>query len=242
MRQRSRFVAGLAAAALLALCGCCTFLGSQGGGPVARAELGAWAGVPLRSLPDRPVVEARVRALRRIINDPMSGEFVHSQGVSFAPTDGAMVRRSGHPWTWVLPGRRYTDVLVYDPGVKDSREFLGTVEGWGLGGYVGDYLHAWRQLTLHDVTSGRPVAAKRFEVYATPLAYARSRLVWPAAPTGQPAVLAATHPGVDLADVPCVLRDGTAVLGGLIGWGRVNRVRYIQALWLPVPMGSTLPR
>ncbi|MFW6161504.1 MAG: hypothetical protein ACODAJ_01975 [Planctomycetota bacterium] len=240
MRQRTGLAVVLATA-LVPLCGCCTFLGSRGGGALRRAELGDWAELPLRPLPDRPVVRERVDALQRIINDRMNGEFVDTEGVSFAPTEGAMVRRAGHPWTWFLPGQRYTDVLVYDPGAKDSRQFLGTIEGWGLGVYVGDYLHAWRQLSLYDVASGRPVAAKRFEVYATPLAYARWRLVWPAAPMGQPTILAATHPGVDLADVRYVLRDGTVLLGGLVGWGRVNRVRYLQALWLPIPVGRIEP-
>ncbi len=239
MRPLSRLVSAAALAALtLAPTGCCTFLSAWGGGPLTRAELGDWAGLPLWPLPDRQVVAARGTALERIIN----GEYVNSVGVSFAPTHGAMVRRSGHPWVWGIPGERYADVLCLDPTVKDTGELIGTVRGWGLGGYVGDYLHAWRQLTLSDVASGQPVAVTRFEVFATPLAYMRSRTVWPASAAGEPTIRPALRPGARLADVPYTLRDGTTIAGGLVGWGRVNRVRYIQALWLPIPRGGALPR
>jgi len=238
MRSWVRWPSALATAALLLpLAGCCTFLSARGGGPLTRVELGTWADLPLRPLPDRHVVRTRVRSLRRIINDPVNGEYVNVDGVGFAPTRGAMVRRSGHPWVFGLPCARYTDVLCYDASLKQSREFLGTAEGWGLGGYVGDYLHAWRQLTLSDVATGQPVGATRFEVFATPLAYMRSRTVWPASPSGKPTIRAAVHLGAALADVPYILKDGTTILGGLVGWGRVNHVRYVQALWLPIPVG-----
>ena len=41
-----------------------------------------------------------------------------------------------------------------------------------------------------------------------------------------------------LSDVRFNVKDGTCTLFGLIGWGRVNRRRYIQLLWIPIPVGS----
>ena len=234
-------VASAAAALALMQAGCCTFLRSRGGGPLKREELGDWAGLALMPLPEREEARRQVRRLARILNDRMDGEYVDVHGVSFAPTEGVMVRRIGHPWTWGLPGHRHADVLACNAAIKDSRQFLGTVEGWGLGGYVGDYVHAWRQITLSDVETGEPVAAKRFEVIGTPLGYMRTRLVWPASPVGDANLRVAAPPGVFLGDVPYVLADGSTVLGGLYGWGRVNRTRYIQILWLPIAVGPVSP-
>ncbi len=43
------------------------------------------------------------------------------------------------------------------------------------------------------------------------------------------------------ADVRYDVRDGNAVLFGAVGWGRVNRRRYIQIAWIPIPVGKAGP-
>ena len=215
----------------------CTFFTSRGGGPLARAELGDWAGIPIRPLPERRQAGKIVARLERCLNDPFSGEYVHRDGVWHAPTRGATVRWEGHPWLFVRPGARYADVLCLGPTLKDTRKLLGTADGWGLGLYVGDFVHAWRQLTLADVATQEPVAVRRVEVIGTALGYVRTREVWPAAANGKPSIRAALHPGKPLSDVRYGVRDGTTLAGGLIGWGRVNHTRYVQVLWLPIPLG-----
>jgi hypothetical protein len=64
---------------------------------------------------------------------------------------------------------------------------------------------------------------------------------WTAQPAG-------VEPEAYLEGVSAGTRDGAParfrveethqVLCGLIGWGRVNRTRYVQILWIPIPIGS----
>ncbi|MHC5034150.1 MAG: hypothetical protein ACYTFZ_03850 [Planctomycetota bacterium] len=49
---------------------------------------------------------------------------------------------------------------------------------------------------------------------------------------------AALDPKTRLSDVRYEVKDGTILLLGTIGWGRVNRKRYIQILWIPIPVGD----
>ena len=45
-------------------------------------------------------------------------------------------------------------------------------------------------------------------------------------------------PEVGLDEVKYELKDGTSILMGLFGWGRVNHRRYLQLLWIPIPIGE----
>jgi hypothetical protein len=55
---------------------------------------------------------------------------------------------------------------------------------------------------------------------------------------GRIGLFAIADPAVDIDTVKYDYKDGTAVLMGILGWGRVNHRRYFQFLWIPIPVGT----
>ena len=66
----------------------------------------------------------------------------------------------------------------------------------------------------------------------------RVRRVTPIGRDGNPGLHAIVDPEVGLDEVKYELKDGTSILMGLFGWGRVNHSRYLQLLWIPIPIGT----
>ena len=62
--------------------------------------------------------------------------------------------------------------------------------------------------------------------------------VIPSTPGGIAQLGVVIPPEVGPSDVRYEWKEGFQVLGGLLAWGRVNRKRYIQVLWIPIPVGN----
>ena len=63
----------------------------------------------------------------------------------------------------------------------------------------------------------------------------------PVSADGDPILKSVFSADVDPNDVRYQWREGHFLWGGLIGWGRLNRRRYIQILWIPIPIGESVP-
>jgi hypothetical protein len=73
------------------------------------------------------------------------------------------------------------------------------------------------------------------------LGWSRVRKVRPVDRLDWPGLHAVTNPRRPLSEARYDVREGNILLLGLLGWGRVNRTRYLQLLWIPVPIGSAGP-
>ena len=232
----------------VAMCGCSFFL-ADGGGPLRRQELGDWAGIPEEPLIERGRLDALVRQLRYCGQKPLAGEFSLREGswparlgiclpfcAPFTPAFGYQVRGHRRPALWLPPGRRRGEWLFHNPFGEPWRQFVATEGGWGLGLWAGDLVFGWRHANAYALESLARVAATRSQFILGPLLYARCSRVLPVGIDAAPGIHALAHPRMGLDDVRYDLRDGTILLGGLLGWGRVNHCRFVQFLWMPIPL------
>jgi len=249
-----RWLVGLAGAALLVLsAGGCTFFGAKGGGPLKRSELGAWAGISAQPVPEAERLSALVKGLKLTALNPFTGEYSWDGGpcgaslgfgdpreIPFTPARGMRVKGRFDPWARLLPGSRHGDWLYYAESRGDHREFYASETEWDLGALFLGYLLANDQADAFDVASRERVAAQRTDLFLTLLVCMRVRRVLPVDAEGRSGLHAAADPRKSLADTRYNLKDGTALLMGAVGWGRVNRRRYIQVLWVPIPVGNAM--
>lgn len=235
---------GLAAAAMaLALCswGCTRIPGQEGGGPLKWDELGDWAGIAPRPAPDAarlralvdeltPAAEKRRRREPGRLRDDYVGRFV--------------CERRFNKWRRLLPGNAHGDLLLYVPGHPEARRVYGSENEWGGGFLLGDQILRGQSIDFYDVATRERVAAKRqrfvlglfgFYVWMT------RRSVTPVSRFGVPSVDRLKDPSVAFSDVRYRLKRGQFFLTGLVGWRRVNRRRYIQLLWIPIPVAKAGP-
>jgi len=235
-----------AATAVLALAQSgCTFFACPGGGPLARAELGDWAGIPADPVPPPDQLDALVKELTGLRNRPFAGEFSLRGDASlfslncgqifevpFTPAVGLTVKGRINHWLFFVPGGQRGDWLFLHPTRKDARQVYASEHEW-------DCLVAWgERANAYDVASRERVAARQTqELIGFGLGWTRVRRIRPLDVSGEPGLNALTDPKVDLAGVRYDLRDGNILLLGVVGWGRVNRQRYVQVLWIPIPAG-----
>ena len=247
-RAFQRALSYLALSCIPALNGCSFFL-ADGGGPLKRQELGDWAGIPREPLLQSGRLEALVRGLRFCGQKPLAGEFSFREGAwlsrlgiplpfqaPFTPAFGYQVRGRRRPILWFLPGKRRGEWLFHNPLGEPWRQFLATESGWGLGFWAGDLIVGWRCGNAHTLDTLARVGAVRWEFFLTPLVYARWSRVLPVGVDARPGIHALAHPRMELDDVSYDLRDGTAILCGLVAWGQVNHCRYFQLFWVPIPL------
>lgn len=233
---------------LVAFCGCSFFL-ADGGGPLRREELAEWVGIPREPLLEEGSLDALLRRLRYCGQRPLAGEFSLREGswlaragiclpgrAPFTPACGYQVRGRQRPALWLLPGRRRGEWLFHNPTGQPWRQFVATEGGWGLGLWVGDLAVGWRHASARALDSLARVAASRQEFVLAPFGYVRCSRVLPVGVDARPGIHALAHPRMELADVRYDVRDGTILLGGILGWGRVNHRRYVQVFWLPIPL------
>ncbi len=231
----------------------CTFFGASGGGPLSRSELGDWAGINDDGPPQAEALAALVEGIEACSMNPFSGElhltkdgwgsalnFGDPREIPFTPTRGLHIKGTFNPWLRLIPSSRHGDWLYYSPN-SDRRRFYASEDEWGAGMLVGDFLLAGDQANAYDIATRRRVAARKTTVVLSLIGYMRVRRIMPVGGDGVPGLLAASDPGVDLDEVKYDYKDGTALLTGLVGWGRVNHRRYFQFLWIPIPAGTVGP-
>jgi hypothetical protein len=113
---------------------------------------------------------------------------------------------------------------------------------WGCGLFIGDFIFSGERADAYDVSSRERVAAKTMNAFlGWGVGWSRLRQVLPVNARGEPDLGAIKDPNVDLSEVRYDVRDGNVLLLGLIGWGRVNHRRYVQVLWIPIPVGKAGP-
>ncbi len=246
-------VAGLAALGLLA--GCCPLHHVSGGGPLAREELGDWAGMAPRPAPEPAALAAKVAELKAIPLPsfrPFRGEYAYSEGPhwlstgipdpwDFPPARGMVVKGTFPFWARAIPCTRRGQYVYYSPSNPAARVIYATEEQWGCALFFGDFLWSHARVDAWDAASRERVAAKTMSCFlGWGFGPTRFCQVLPVGPDGTRGLHAFGDSRAPLDALRYDLRDAHLVMLGLFGWGRVNHRRYIQLLWLPVPV-STIP-
>ncbi len=252
--RKETLALGMVALAVLATTGC-TFWYSTGGGPLTREELGDWAG--MRALA-KPAAEQLEKLADRtswpiltfvggysIVGDAPSLYLRMPAGpynIPATPAPHHEIRVDFPTWRHLVPSSRY-GVYLYVPRLaltsrEPYREYCAAERDWGGGLILFDFLFRGSSASVYDRATGERAAAESsLVILGWGLGYNRVRQVMP--------VDAASRPGLHVfgelppsrADVRYEVRDGTSLLFGLVGWGRVNHRRYLQLLWIPIPVG-----
>jgi hypothetical protein len=190
---------------------------------------------------------------------PFRGEYAYTEGphwlstaipdpwdFPFARTPGHVVKGTFPLWRRAIPSTRHGHFVYYDPSRSEAREFYALEKQWGCGLFIGDFIWFTQRVDAYDVTTRERVAAGTKACFlGWGVVWSRLRQILPVAADGKRGLHALADPGVDFGDVRYDVRDGNILLLGLIGWGRVSRRRYIQVLWIPIPVsaaGTGLPR
>lgn len=246
-----RKLLALVALAALALgqCGCTMFIFCDGEGPLAREELGDWLGLEARPAPEPAELAARVEELKGMQQAGFAGRYslpgdaaslsfrlFFLFDIPFTPAPGLVVKGRRNPWLAFVPGGQRGDWLYFDPDKPAKKRFYASQDQW-------DALVVWCDRTdAYDVATRERVAAKRTdEMIGLGLGYTRVREVVPLDRDEVGGVHALADQHVDPAKVKYRVRDGTCLLLGIVGWGRVNHTRYLQLLWVPIPIGRAGP-
>jgi len=224
MKDWKRTAAGAIIMGALAALNGCSFFHCSGGGPLTREELGNWAGIPDTAGSDVKSLRLKAEKLKSEPPKPYELWVVHARGegrFGFLPGSSNYERMS---WRELDGGGK---VEIYSAGTT-----------WGSGAFIGDIIAGGRLNNAYDLASGMRIAASMVSIYGTPLGYHRKRMIFPVEevrPTEHNnATVLAGNDKKPLYN----LKDGTVILGGIVGWGRVNHKKYIQIFWIPIPIGK----
>lgn len=254
-RHRKVLLSVLAVWACVALSGC-SFYGCSGGGPLTRAELGDWLQIPEGSRPAAEKLRADATELRGVSDSFLGLGGTHSRNagttvgrlkwgdpyeIPFHPAHGMAIKGKFNPWARLLPGTREGKWLYYTPSGENRREFYATENEWGCGMLVGDLIASGDRANAYDVGTGERIAARQTKVILTVLGYVNTRRVMPVDAEGKEGLHALSDASVDLSSARYSMKKGTTILAGVLGWGQVNRKRYLQILWIPIPTGDVEP-
>jgi len=225
----------LLAALVVTQTGCTMYLCS-GGGPLQRNELGDWAGIKDTSLPQGS-------QLRKAIDE------LKAQPIGLTLTDKAspgrtLIRKfrlTTPLWLRLFPSPSGSQELLYDASAERPRELLTVKQGWDLGAVIpavapGTFTGTERSSTFIASTRER-VGATAFGALFL-LTWVHHGDVRPVGKNGKTSLHTVAGANVDIDRVPYRVQSGSFLLGGIFGWGRVNRKRYIQILWIPIQVGD----
>jgi len=241
---RRMAVLGIALVAL-AQSGCTMFM-CDGGGPMDRKELGDWLGLEALPAPEPQKLAALVEDLKHVKHAGFAGRYslpgdaaslslklFFLFDIPFTPAPGLIVKGRRNPWLSFVPGGQEGNWLYFDPDNPKKKQFYAAQKQW-------DALVVWSDRTdAYDVATRERVAARRAdEVVGLGIGWVRVREVVPLDQNEAAGVHALASPKVDPAEIKYLVRDGSIVLLGIVGWGRVNHTRYLQLLWIPIPMGK----
>jgi len=224
----------------------CTMDPCSGGGPLKRDELGDWAGMAAPPAPGVASLQKRARKLATCTNDPSTCERVWEAGsrdvsiewgrlgsIPLEPAYGMEIRaKFNNPLNLAVLGESEREYLYTKPQ-SDGGRSVYAINRESCYVFLGG-----EQADGYDVATGRRVAAQKQTVALSYLLYTRFRLAKPVDEAGKRGLHAIADPAVDLDEVDYDLRDVTTIACGLFGWGRVNRKRYIQILWIPIQVGD----
>jgi len=254
-RVRRAFARAALALAAAASAGGCTFMAASGGGPLAREDVGSWLGIGRVAAGGAEELGKAASRLKLCRYQPLVGEYSWREGpwtsrlwrfggplaAPFTPALGYHVRGRFRPILRLLPGVRDGNWFYHSASRPGSREFHAAERGWGAGLFVGEWLFSGSRAEAREAATGKRVAAEAAETVFSPLVYCRVRRVVPVGIDGEPGLHGLAHPRLELTDVRYDVREGTALLGGLVAWGRVNSQLYVQLLWIPIDMGFATP-
>ena len=243
-----RWLLAVAAVVALGQSGC-MFFAASGGGPLKRSELGDWAGMAPRPMPDAQQLKTLMADLKTLPNSTFTGRyslrgdanvfatnFNEILDVPFTPAPGLRIKGRLNPWLRFVPGPQHGDWLYYDEKDASARQFYASEDEWDVLVGWGERVDCW------DVATGQRVAARAItSVPGFALGWTRVRKVRPVDDTGLPGLNTIAYSKLPLSEARYDIREGNAVLLGALGWGRVNRTRYIQILWIPIPVGTAGP-
>jgi len=245
-------------ASLLAVCALviflssgCTFYMCSGGGPLRYDELGDWLGIAELERP--PASELRDLRERtdwgtwKICGGTfkLPGDYWgFSLGIPgdthkypFTPVPGFELRGRFPLCKRLIPSKR-KGLHIYLPQ-GDGREFYATESEWGPGLMLGDFIAAGDTANAYDAATHERVAAQKTSIaFGLGLLYTRCRSILPVDERGREGLQVIKDRSISPRRTPYKLKDGSISLFGMLGWGRVNRKRYIQILWIPIPIGE----
>jgi len=236
----------------LALClsSGCAFFGASGGGPLDRSQLGDWAGIKDEGAPQPEALAAIVQTVEGYSMNPFAGEihlkkdgwgaslnYGDPREIPFTPTRGLQVKGKINRWLRLVPSKRRGDWLYYS-GEPGMRRFYASETEWGAGMLIADFLLAGDRANAYDVATRQRVAARKTDIALSLIGYTHIRRITPVGNDGTRGLMAVSDPSADIDTVKYDYKDGTALLMGIIGWGRVNHKRYFQFLWIPIPVGT----
>jgi hypothetical protein len=215
----------------------CSFFACSGGGPLTRSELGDWCGFSDPGAPSFRERQQLVEKLSRTPNMPLAGMICWSKSDWRARSnpiaDGLDVNGFHNVWGFFLPGKNTTHWLLRLRQLEGSRKFYGRSDSWSLGFIIGYYLFFCTDMNVWDVETLERVGFAKGRAFLGGLLYHRHAYI-----RLNPALVHYADPRTKLVDAQFVLKDGSLLLLGVIGWGRVNHKRYIQILWIPIPVGT----
>ena len=219
----------------------------EGGGPLRQDDLGDWLGLREAHAPAPQNLAAQASEVEKTRNRVFAGKFSIPADlpifalncgmvyeIPFTPAPGLIVKGEMNLlWSLFVPGRQDGRWLFFHPKRPEGRRFLATEREWGW------LLFGTDSANAYDVASGRLVAAQRTnEVGGLGLGWMRVRRILPVGRSDIPGLDGAVSPNLPLENLRYDLRDANILLLGLVGWGRVNHTRYIQLLWVPIPVGQ----
>jgi len=242
---RNRLALLAVAVMALAQTGCTMFIFCDGGGPMAKEELGDWLGLAPWPAPSAEELAELVADLKQVKHAGFAGRYslpgdaaalsiklFYLIDVPFTPAPGLVVKGRRNPWAAFVPGWHQGHWLYFDPQKPQGRTFYAAQRQWSA------LLASTDRTEAYDVATRERVAARRAEeVIGLGLGWTRYREVAPLDENEVPGVHALASPKVDPAKLKYLVRDGSILLLGLVGWGRVNHTRYLQLLWIPIPIG-----
>jgi hypothetical protein len=233
----------------------CTFFACSGGGPLTRAELGDWAGIAELDRPERAeLTDLRERrdwgtwricgTTFKLDGDRWSLCSLIPPAIDcwpFTPAPGFELRGRFPICRRLIPSAR--DGLILYVSQQGGRDFYAVEKEWDagrlIGLLIGEYLVAGDTANAYDAGSHERVAARKVNVLlGLGGLYTRYRRVLPVDEHGRKGLRVFSDGALSPSRARYDLRDGTVSLLGLIGWGRVNRTRYLQLLWIPIPIGK----
>jgi len=250
MKPRRTTVQLLLVACVLALTTGCTFFGASGGGPLTRSQLGDWAGIEDEGAPQAEALAAIVTKIEGYSSNPFAGKmylkkdawgsslnYGDPREIPFTPTRGLHVKGKLNLWLRLIPCKRRGDWLYFSPE-SGKRRFYASESEWGTGMLIGDFLLAGDRANAYDIATRRRIAARKTNIALFLIGYTRIRRITPVGDDATRGLIAVSDPTVDFDTIKYDCKDGTTLLMGIIGWGRVNRRRYFQFLWIPIPVGT----
>ena len=97
---------------------------------------------------------------------------------------------------------------------------------------------SWSRTDVYDAATGERLASWGRGGYTVLLVFAEEYVVKPAEIKGVSAVRKLMSREIESGALEHEVREGSILALGVVGWGRSNHRRYLQLLWIPIPIGS----